>query len=166
MSTVPSFPVIEALYRAHHPWLLGRLQRRLSNSADAEDVSAETFVQVVAQGGAADIREPKAFLTTIAKRVLFHLWRRQDLERAYLQTLMHLPEACTLSAEESALLVEAIAQIDQALDSLPLPVKTAFLHSRLDGLSYPEIAVQLGVSLATVERYMKRALLQCLAASA
>lgn len=164
-TTLSTFSVIEGLYRAHHPWLLGRLQRRLSNSADAEDVSAETFVQVVEQGSAADIREPRAFLTTIAKRVLFHLWRRQDLERAYLQTLMHLPEAAALSAEESALLVEAIAQIDRALDTLPLPVKTAFLYSRLDGLSYPDIAKKLGVSLATVERYMKRALLQCLQAS-
>ncbi|XAH25466.1 sigma-70 family RNA polymerase sigma factor [Xylophilus sp. GW821-FHT01B05] len=161
-AALPSFPALEALYKAHQPWLLGRLQRRLSNRADAEDVTAETFVQVVEQGGTAEIREPRAFLTTIAKRVLFHLWRRQDLERAYLQTLMHLPESVALSAEERALLVEAIEQIDRALDSLPLPVKTAFLYSRLDGLTYPEIAAQLGVSLATVERYMKRALLQCL----
>lgn len=161
-AALPSFPALEALYKAHQPWLLGRLRRRLSNRADAEDVTSETFVQVVEQGGMADIREPRAFLTTIAKRVLFHLWRRQDLERAYLQTLMHLPESVALSAEERALLVEAIEQIDRALDSLPLPVKTAFLYSRLDGLTYPEIAAQLGVSLATVERYMKRALLQCL----
>ncbi|QEI04976.1 sigma-70 family RNA polymerase sigma factor [Pigmentiphaga aceris] len=167
LSTFPvaEAPAIEALYRAHHSWLLGRLKRRLSNSADAEDVTAETFVQVVEQGSTSDIREPKAFLTTIAKRVLFHLWRRQDLERAYLQTLMHQPEAASLSVEESALLVEAITQIDRALDTLPLPVKTAFLYSRLDGLSYPEIAKLLGVSLATVERHMKRALLHCLTAS-
>lgn len=55
-----------------------------------------------------------------------------------------------------------IQQIDRSLAALPLPVKTAFLLSRSDGLSYPEIAKQLGVSQPTWERHMPRALLQCL----
>ncbi|HVL08307.1 MAG TPA: sigma-70 family RNA polymerase sigma factor [Burkholderiaceae bacterium] len=152
---------LEMLYREHQPWLLGRLHRHLGNPADAEDVTAETFTQVAESGAAAELHEPRAFLTTVAKRILFHLWRRQDLERAYLQTLMTLPEAVALSAEDHALLIEALARIDQALARLPVPIKTAFLYSRLDGLTYPEIAEKLGVSLATVERYMKRALLQC-----
>ncbi len=150
------------LYVEHQPWLLCRLQRRLSSRADAEDVTSETFAQVVESKDVATIAEPRAFLTTIAKRILFHLWRRQDLEKAYLQSLMLLPEAVALSPEERAVLLEAIEQIDRALDALPLPVKKAFLYSRLDRLTYPEIAEKLGVSLATVERYMKRALLQCL----
>ena len=156
-------PLLESLYRDHQPWLLGRLCARLRNHADAEDVAAETFVQLAESGDAPHLREPRAFLSTIAKRVLFHLWRRQDLERAYLQSLMAVPEAVALSAEQRALLLEAIERIDRALEQLPVLVKTAFLYSRLDGMSYPEIAKALGVSLATVERYMKRALLQCLA---
>ncbi|WP_231949191.1 sigma-70 family RNA polymerase sigma factor [Herminiimonas arsenitoxidans] len=157
-----SSAVLEMLYVEHQPWLLCRLQRRLSSRADAEDVTSETFAQVVESKDVATIAEPRAFLTTIAKRILFHLWRRQDLEKAYLQSLMLLPEAVALSPEERAVLLEAIEQIDRALDALPLPVKKAFLYSRLDRLTYPEIAEKLGVSLATVERYMKRALLQCL----
>lgn len=159
----PLGPPLESLYRDHQPWLLGRLCARLGNRADAEDVASETFTQLAESGDAPHLREPRAFLTTIAKRVLFHLWRRQDLERAYLQSLMAVPEAVALSSEQRALLLEAIARIDHALEQLPVPVKTAFLYSRLDGMTYPEIAQALGVSLATVERYMKRALLQCLA---
>jgi len=153
---------LESLYREHQPWLLGRLRLRVANPADAEDVASETFTQVAQGGAPADLREPRAFLTTIAKRVLFHLWRRQDLERAYLQSLMAVPEAVALSAEQRALLLESLEAIDRALDALPPAAKAAFLYSRLDGLTYPEIAARLGVSLATVERYMKRALLQCL----
>ncbi|WP_286898804.1 sigma-70 family RNA polymerase sigma factor [Achromobacter sp. UBA2119] len=161
--TAPHGSLLASLYRDHQPWLLGRLCARLHNRADAEDVAAETFVQLAESGDAPHLREPRAFLSTIAKRVLFHLWRRQDLERAYLQSLMAVPEAVALSAEQRAQLLEAIERIDRALDQLPVPVKTAFLYSRLDGMRYPEIAQVLGVSLATVERYMKRALLQCLA---
>lgn len=164
-STPP--PFLHRLYLEHQPWLLGRLQRRLHNRADAEDATSETFVQVIGSHVNPEaINEPRAYLTTIAKRVLFHLWRRQDLEKAYLQSLMQQPEAVALSPEEHALLVEAIEQIDRALDNLPVAVKTAFLYSRLDRLTYPEIAERLGVSLATVERHMKRALLQCLQVTA
>ena len=124
-------------------------------------MASETFLQLAEDGGRSEIREPRAFLTTIAKRILIKLWQRQDLEQAYADTLRHMPEPVALSPEEHAMLVEAICQIDRALAALPLPVKTAFLLSRLDGMSYPQIAEHMGVSLATVERHMKRALLQC-----
>lgn len=163
MSHAPSArPDLESLFRQHHAWLFGRLMRRVSNHGDAEDVASETFLQIGQDPAPADIREPRAFLTTVAQRVLFQLWRRQDLERAYLDTLRQLPEAAALSQEEHAMLIDAIAQVDRLLAALPAPVRAAFLLSRLDGLSYPEIAARLGVSLATVERHMKRALLQCL----
>lgn len=153
---------MEAMFREHHGWLHGRLRRRLANASDADDVAAETFLRVAEDGGRSDIREPRAFLTTLAKRVLFGLWRRRDLEQAYLDTLRHMPQALALSPEEHALMLDAIQHIDRALGSLPAPVKAAFLLSRLDGLAYPDIARQLGVSLATVERHMQRALLHCL----
>lgn len=161
-SLLPSSSLITTLYVEHQSWLFARLQRRLSNCADAEDATAETFAQVLENKNVEAIKEPRAFLTTIAKRVLFHIWRRQDLEKSYLQSLMLQPEAIALSPEEHLLLVEAIEQIDSALSDLPLAVKTAFLYSRLDRLTYPEIAKELGVSLATVERHMKRAILHCL----
>lgn len=159
---LPPTSIVETLYIEHQPWLFARLQRRLSSRADAEDATAETFAQVVESKHPEAIAEPRAFLTTIAKRVLFHLWRRQDLEKTYLQSLMLQPEAVALSPEERTLLIEAIEQIDRALDALPLAVKTAFLYSRLDRLTYPEIAERMGISLATVERHMKRAILECL----
>ena len=53
-------------------------------------------------------------------------------------------------------------EIDAMLDALPPLVKRAFLLSQLNGLKYDDIAVQLGVSLITVKRYMKQAFVQCL----
>ena len=152
---------VDDIFRQHYGWLRARVMRRVASHCEAEDVASETFLQLTEDGGRSEIREPRAFLTTIAKRILIKLWQRQDLEQAYADTLRQMPEAVALSPEEHSMLVEAICQIDRALAALPLPVKTAFLLSRLDGLSYPQIAEHMGVSLATVERHMKRALLQC-----
>lgn len=161
MLPVPFHAQVDQIFREHHAWLHSRLLRRVSNRSDAEEVASETFLQLSEDGGRTDIRDPRAFLTTIAKRILFQQWRRQDLEQAYIDTMRHMPQAMALSPEEHAMLMGAIAQLDRALAALPLPVKTAFLLSRLDGWTYPQIARHLGLSQATVERHMKRAILQC-----
>ena len=57
---------------------------------------------------------------------------------------------------------EALVQIDQMLSGLPLRVRHVFILSRLDGLPQPQIAQQLGISIATVERDLRRAFLHCL----
>lgn len=158
---------LQVLYSTHHSWLLGMLSRRMRNRSDAQDLTSETFLQVVDSDlDPGLLHEPKAFLTTVAKRVLFHFQRRQRLERDYLERMALLPMALAPSAEERVLLVEAIVQIDRVLHGLPLPVRSAFLYSQLDGLSQDEIAARLGVSVRTVARYLTQALRHCMLATA
>ncbi|MGE8349357.1 MAG: sigma-70 family RNA polymerase sigma factor [Pseudomonas protegens] len=146
----------------HHRWLLQHIHRRLGNRADAEDTAADTFCQLLAAKVDPDsIEQPRAYLSTIARRLMFDRHRRRQLEQAYLQRLSALPELLAPSPEEQLLLVEALVAIDRALDGLPLIVKTAFLYSQLDGLSYVAIARKLELSERTVSRYMKQALRQC-----
>jgi RNA polymerase sigma-70 factor (ECF subfamily) len=107
------------------------------------------------------LREPRAFLTTVAKRVLFNHYRRQDLERAYHQALAQLPEALVPSEEYRAIILQTLTELDELLDGLPVPVKRAFLLAQVDGLSYGEIAAELNISIATVKRHLNKAALRC-----
>nr|WP_255263469.1 sigma-70 family RNA polymerase sigma factor [Pseudomonas aegrilactucae] len=146
----------------HHRWLLQHIQKRLRNRADAEDTAAEAFCQLlVARVDPDSIEQPRAFLSTIARRLIFDRHRRRQLENAYLERLSSLPEQLAPSPEEQLLLVEALVAIDRALAGLPAIVKAAFLYSQLDGLSYVEIGRKLELSERTVSRYMKQALRQC-----
>lgn len=146
----------------HHRWLLQHIQRQLRNRADAEDTAAETFCQLLtARVDPTTLERPRAFLSTVARRLIYDRYRRQRLEQAYLERLALLPEEVAPSPEEKLLLLEALTTIDRALSELPLVVKQAFLYSQLDGLSYVEIARRLGVSERTVSRYMTQALRQC-----
>jgi RNA polymerase sigma-70 factor (ECF subfamily) len=77
---------VESLYHDHHSWLTGWLRRRLGCPDSAADLAQDTFIRVLSAREPAAIIEPRAFLTTLAKRVLFNHYRRQDLERAYLET--------------------------------------------------------------------------------
>lgn len=152
---------VGSLFRNHYGWLCTRLRRHLDCMASAEDIAAETFVQILS-GSAAPVREPRAFLTTIAKRLLFQTWRRRDLERAYLDALCAEDEILAPSPDEQVQMIEALLEIDRLLDGLPAKVKATFLLSQVDGLTYPEIARALGISPRSVSDYMAMAVKRCL----
>ncbi|MBO0492905.1 sigma-70 family RNA polymerase sigma factor [Pseudomonas sp. Marseille-Q1929] len=147
---------VGGLFRSHYDWLCGRLHRHLDSRAHAEDIAADTFVQLLTSPDRLPIRQPRALLTTIAQRLMYQLWRRRDLERGYLDAL-DIDTTCTASSpEDLAQMLEALQAIDQLLDRLPAKVKATFLLSRLHGLTYPQIAAELGISQRSVSDYMAR----------
>jgi RNA polymerase sigma factor (sigma-70 family) len=152
---------LEGLYQAHHNWLTAWLRRRLGCPHSAADLAQDTFVKLLLAREAPQIVEPRAFLTTVAKRVLSNHFRRQDLERAWLQALADMPECMAPSEEERAIILETLLELDRLLDGLPVAVKRAFLLAQVDGLSHGEIAAQLGISIATVKRHLNKAALRC-----
>ncbi|HBO1217758.1 TPA: sigma-70 family RNA polymerase sigma factor [Pseudomonas aeruginosa] len=152
---------LHTLYSDHHHWLTGWLRRRLGCPQNAADLAQDTFVKVLVSRQAASIDEPRAFLTTIARRVLCNHYRRQDVERAYLEALASLPEREVPSEETRAIVLETLVELDRLLDGLPPLAKETFLLAQLDGLGYAEIAAQLGISLSSVKRYMLKAAQRC-----
>ncbi|TBU99184.1 RNA polymerase subunit sigma [Stutzerimonas kirkiae] len=152
----------QALYSEHHGWLQVWLRRRLGNSSEAADIAQDTFVNVLASDKARDIREPRPFLATVARNLISHRLRRKRLEEAYLETLANLPEAQAPSPEVRWLALEALQEIDQALDGLPARVRQAFLLAHLEGLNYAQIARRIGVSSSSVKQYLTRANRHCL----
>ena len=159
-------PTIEVLYSDHHGWLQGWLRRKLGDSFVAADLAQDTFVSVITSGTADDIREPRPFLTTIARRLMAHRHRRQLLEESYLQALAAMPEELLPSPETQLLALEAVQQIDDALNGLAPMVREAFLLAHLEELTYAQIAERLKVSASSVKQYLSRANRQCLFALA
>ncbi|RDI18091.1 RNA polymerase sigma-70 factor (ECF subfamily) [Pseudacidovorax intermedius] len=154
--------LVGAMYVEHQSWLQGWLRRKLGNAFDAADLTHDTFVRVLSRDDAPNIREPRAFLGTIAHGLMVNLLRRRSLEAAYLEALACHGEAASPSPEERALVVDALVQIDALLDGLPAKVRRAFLLLQLEGLTHAEIAAQLGVSVSSVRQYIARAMQNCL----
>lgn len=152
---------IANLYIEHHRWLHAWLRKKLGCTHRAADLAHDTFVRLLANDQLPALNEPRAFLTTVAQRVLSNHWRREQIERAFLETLAQWPETVAPSAEEKACLLETLIEIDRLLDGLPTVVKRAFLHAQLDGMSHSEIAAALNISLSSVKRYLIKAGAQC-----
>lgn len=157
---------VAALYGDHHPWLLGWLRRKLGGGDHAADLAQDTFVRVLSAHRAQRdlaLREPRAYLTTVARGVLVNWYQRQALERAWLDALSALPQELAPSPEQRAELLQTLHEIDAMLDALPPLVRRAFLMSQIDGMVYEDIARELDLSLSTVKRHMALAFRQCLA---
>ncbi|MBV4503960.1 MULTISPECIES: sigma-70 family RNA polymerase sigma factor [Pseudomonas] len=155
-SALPS--AVSTLYAQHSVWLRGWLRKRLGNHCDAADLAQDTFVKLIKARTALEIREPRQYLSTVAKGLMIDLLRRRSLEQAYLDTLANLPEAQVPSAETQAILLETLVELDRLLAGLGTRIRQVFILSQLDGLTYAQIATQLGISLRTVNSHMAKAM--------
>ena len=118
----------------------------LDSSSYAEDIAADTFAQLLSAGQGTVIREPRALLTTIVQRLFYQLWRRCKVEQAYLRRVLHDEPPLSPSPEALVQVHQALQAIDVLLEGLPDKVRTTFVLSRVNGLTYPEIALKLGIS--------------------
>ncbi|GAB2717766.1 sigma-70 family RNA polymerase sigma factor [Comamonas sediminis] len=157
---------IEALYKNHHAWLQSWLRRRLGHAGDAADLAHDTFLRLMLSPRNVDAAdEPRAFLTHVAKGLVVDLWRRREIERAYLETLQALPEPYAPSPETQLQVIEALVQIDRLLAGLAPRTRQVFLLAQLDGLSLQQISDQVAMPVITVRRHIHKALLRCLEAA-
>lgn len=154
--------VMHSLYANHHNWLYTWIRKRLDSQYDAADLTQDTFLRVHAKQNAATIKEPKAYLATIAKGLVCHFYRRRSLEQAYLELLATQPEFFVISPEHEFILLQTLEEVDRLLNGLPDQVKQVFLLSQIEGKKYQQIADEMQLSLATVKRYMKQAYVKCL----
>ncbi|MFO2463044.1 sigma-70 family RNA polymerase sigma factor [Pseudomonas sp. 15FMM2] len=150
------------LYSDHHAWLHGWLRKKLGCPQHAADLAHDAFVRVLLLAEPQNIKEPRAFLATTAGRLLIDGARRRKIEKAYMQALViqfqdaGMPDPATIHVA-----LQALERIALMLAGLPQKAREAFLLSRLDGLTYSEIAAQLQVSSSTVKNYISHALVHC-----
>ncbi|MFJ2982807.1 MULTISPECIES: sigma-70 family RNA polymerase sigma factor [unclassified Pseudomonas] len=151
------------LYLQHHSWVVSLLRRRLGNREQALDLAQDTFVRLLRSELPAPLREPRAYLSTVAGRLCLQHFRRQALERAYLESLAALEPQHQPSEETRLLVLEALDAVGQVLDGLGSRVREVFLLSQLDGLTYAQIGERLGLTVNVVQKAMLKAYRHCYA---
>ncbi|MFF7065988.1 sigma-70 family RNA polymerase sigma factor [Pseudomonas sp. NPDC008258] len=154
---------IGELYAGHHHWLVTWLRRRLQCPHQASDFAQDTFYRVLTAGRYEPPREPRAFLATIARRILIDNGRRVRLEQAYREELAgnveHMDQA--FSPEQILQAIELLERIDQALSRMKPRIRETFILRHLEGFSQDDIARHHGISVRTVQADLVEAMLAC-----
>ncbi|HCW17531.1 MAG TPA: RNA polymerase subunit sigma [Achromobacter sp.] len=158
---MPAHDAIQTLYVEHHRWLLGFLRRRLGGSDHAADLAHDTFERIMGVDSQPILAQPRAYLTTVAKRLLFRHHRRGAIEAAYLDVLAARGEPCEPSVESRLIVVETLVELCRLVDGMDARTRGIFLLAQLEGLSYPDVAHRMGCSLDIVKKTMSKALQRC-----
>jgi len=153
---VPSHETeLSSLYERHARRILGFCLRRLPSREEAEDAVQQTFLNAYRglQRGTTP-RSETAWLFKIAENVCRErrraAWRRRRVET------VHDPEGIARAAAPESDHDE-LAGLADALSELAPNQQRAILLREWQGLSYREIAAELGVTQAAVETLLFRA---------
>jgi len=122
----------------------------------ADDVTSETFIRVWSSPEPVRLATVKAYLLTIARN-LWLMERRRCLRR------QGLDETIPDSGQSALRRVEVKDELDKvlrALQEFPEVDRAALLMRADEGLPYEEIAVALGLPVATVKVKVHRARLK------
>ena len=125
----------------------------------ADDITPETFVRVLSPPEPIRLATVKGYLLTIARN-LWRMERRRHLRR---QDLDEVNETLPDSGHGALRQVEVKDELDRvlrALQEFPEVDRAALLMRADEGLPYEEIAVALGLPVATVKVKVHRARLK------
>jgi RNA polymerase sigma-70 factor (ECF subfamily) len=142
----------ESFYREHVPEVYQYALAVLGNSADAEDVTQQTFLNAYRafQRGERP-RKPHNWLIKIAHNVCRMRWRRSG-RRPQEVPLESAAEPAAPDKEG-----ESLEEVLTALARLPFNQRAAIVMREVEGRSYAEIAEVLGTTLPAVEALLFRA---------
>jgi RNA polymerase sigma factor (sigma-70 family) len=155
-----------AVIRAHHQSILRFLRRRGATPDDALDIAQDAYVRFLKYEGATTIQSPSAMLFRIAGNVAADHGRAAALRRS-VRSLDRDAYDSELASEQPSAERELAAQqivmaVRLAIAALSPQCRNVFLLSRLDGLTYSEIAQRCSISVKTVEKHVSRALRVCI----
>ena len=152
---------IRELFELHRLALYRYLKRVVASREDAQEILQETYLRLLRQPSFEHIRQnARAYLFQTATNLSHDFFRRRvhksieaeaDMFAASGMGVPHWsgwPEVALQGEQTQSIVIEALGE-------LPSAVRTALLQHRFQDLTHREIALRLGVSERTIERYIK-----------
>lgn len=141
--------------------LVRRLIRRGAHRHDAEDIVHEAFVRLCVAQKKEHIRNPAAFLTDVVGKVRIERWRVAKRFRCLLvdEPVEEINIIDPSPRPEEWLQAEQrLRQFSQSLRALSPRARDVFFLHRLEGLTCPEIAARLGISVSAIEKHIAKSI--------
>lgn len=152
--------VFRSVYRAEYNNLVHFVNSYTKNTLDAEDIVQETMLAIWEGRDSLDPgRNFRSYIYTIARNKSLNYLRdnAKRMKESSLQESENLINSLALSSpsvEEEINALELQEFIDRVYLSLPEKVVNTFRLSRQEGLTYNEIAEQLGITPKVVEYHI------------
>ena len=154
--------VLGRAWAEHRPYLVDLAFRMLGNIADAEDVTQEAFIRMLA-ADAVEIDEPRGWLTVVVSRLCIDQLRsahtRREHARGSSDEDLHTPLAAALPDPADRVTLDASVSMALliVLERLTPAERAAFVLHDLFQFSFDDIGAILGRSPAACRQLATRA---------
>lgn len=155
---------VQETIRRYHDSLIRFLRQRLRVKEDAADIAQEAYIRMMQYEGSEKIQSPSSMLFRIAINVANDLGRSEQARRVSDQLSI---DGLELASHEPSADREIAARQDLdilygTIEQLPPKCRQVFLLSRVERMTYPQIAVHCGISVKMVEKHISHALAICM----
>ena len=145
----------ENLFKSHFAALMAFSRRILGDEDDAREVVHQVFIKLWERRNEIDLSTSlKSYLFSAVNNTSLNVIR--DRKKFSSEEVPEHAGDWDVSAELESMELEE--KIRDAIATLPEKCRMVFEMNRFEGLSYKEIASQLGISVKTVENQMTKAL--------
>jgi RNA polymerase sigma-70 factor (ECF subfamily) len=155
---------IKDLMDRYHGSLLSYLRQRLRIADDAADVAQEAYIRMLQYEGSREVRSPSSLLFRVAINIANDLCR--------LEQVRHAADHCNVddldidsglaTPEREVAAAQDLDQLYATIAALPPKCRQVFLLSRVQCMTYPQIATHCGISVKMVEKHISHALMVCM----
>lgn len=143
------------IFEMYHQVILQHAYGFCHNREEAEEIAQDTFTQLfVYREKIQEEENILPFLYAVSKRIAISHFRRKVIREGALEHIGALSNRNPYDTQESVLIKELNDSLDKIIEELPQQQKKVFVMSKMDDLSYQEIAEQLAVSKHTVKNHL------------
>ncbi|MBW2367824.1 MAG: RNA polymerase sigma factor [Deltaproteobacteria bacterium] len=153
---------ILGIYNKYNHRLRGYLARHMGSYQDVDDMAQEVYLRLIQQHRRKDQKPSYALVRTIASNLLKDRYRREYARRMQAHVSADDVNLASpdVSPEQIVLSKEVSEMLAKVFESLNKNSQRAFLLHRSKGYTYKEIASEMGISKAMVQKHISHVLLK------
>lgn len=157
---------LESSFRSINMQLLDWLERKLGDRQSAEDVAQAAYLATWKRAGSCEIENPNALIFKIARDLTNNEYKRRSRNSARFvngnldeKAIVNTADP-SISPEISLVEKQELQSLLSDIELLPPKLRLAFKLNRFSEKNYSDIAIIMGVSVSSVEKYIMKALLE------
>ncbi len=131
----------------------------LKNKNEAEEITQEVFIALWQNRDKIDTKSSiVAYILAIARNQIYKVFRKSLYKQAYIENLINSQSKMDFITEDQVMYNELNSFLNISIEKLPPKRREVFILSRMEGLTYKEIAQKLNIAENTVDVQIRKAL--------
>ncbi len=153
-----SCQALDYFYHQYSLRIYRKLLKMVRVEVIAEELMQDVFVRIWDKRHGIDPDQSfKSYLYTIAQNLVYDLYRKVAREEKLQGIIKSANSELYMHVEEDLFLKETSEMLNKAINNLPSQQKLVFTLCKLEGKSYEDASVALGISTSTINGHIVKA---------